>query len=137
MLTMDVATQIYSILKQPDLKYLTQVFSLIYISSPFIFSFQICVQPAISICMILHQLLLLALPELLSNLYSFDNRMTLNPSFENFWQLIQDWNSYRVRQSFRKDTVCSQPIDQPLFHSIISLKRCPNCILLWSLMQFP
>ena len=42
MLTMDIATQIFKILKQPDLKYLTQVLFFLYIYimfCPFHFSF--------------------------------------------------------------------------------------------------
>jgi len=37
MLTMDIATVIFKILKQPQLNYITQVFSLIYFSFPWLF----------------------------------------------------------------------------------------------------
>ena len=42
MLTMDIATQIYAILKQPDLKYLTQVF--FFLEHLFSYVLYFCIQ---------------------------------------------------------------------------------------------
>lgn len=41
-------------------------------------------------------------------LFHLHDRLTSNLYLENFWQLIQAWNSYKVHLSFRKDMVCSQ-----------------------------
>ena len=53
MLTMDIATQIYAILKQPDLKYLTQVFfffgTFIFLCSIFLYSISVCYQRLLSV----------------------------------------------------------------------------------------
>jgi hypothetical protein len=98
MLTLDVATQIFNILKQPDCKYLTQVHYAILLFS-----------------MHLLNILNLASWQLLysNNNFSWTNyhfyfdhiSLISNLFFENFWQLIQGWNSYRILLNFKKDMV--------------------------------
>lgn len=125
MLTRDIATQIYAILRQPDLKHITQVCGLLV---NFCFRLMIHVDPSINVGVhffvftldICHwtdncqewiaaftNLLInnQFFPSLVSCFFPRNNRMTSNLYFENFWPLIQGWNSYRAHQSFRKDMV--------------------------------
>ena len=143
MLTMDMATQIYSILKQPDAKFLTQVFILFYdsISSPFMFS----LKNVKYLCSLVsywstYSMLFLVLNNFwfcsctcyvfpiyvyVLRMSKLGNRMTSNLCYENFWQLIQGWSFYRAHRSFRKDMVCSQPISQlwmfRVFNAVVNI----------------
>jgi len=128
MLTKDIATQIYTILKQPQLKYLTQVFCFycFYISR---FSFHLVFSS--SMCYTYQNMSFLWFPSdssviyyfigtfcwfsclwyyilvyLVSNYVILHARMISNPCYVNFWQLIQDWSFCRAHLSFKKDMVC-------------------------------